>query len=328
MSRITQVALLIPCVLAISSVSAQSIYANNTIASNPENSDELLRFDPSSPSDYTVVGSFGVSGISFGGLGFNAQGDLYGYAALFKVTGGSATGLYSIDTDTGAATLIGDSGQAIQDIAYDPMTQTMYGVNTRFGSESTLFEIDLETGATASLGVLSGLPTQHHLAGVAINAQGEFIIHDILTDSLYKGDGASFTLLYSLTQDTAFSQGMVIDWSRDNKGYHAAIGFGIFPNYFSLVNTFESDGSDYSIGMAFGPNDNDGIPPVQPGDLAISPRVCSADLSDDGTLDFFDFSAFLNAFTSGSSEADFNDDGTLNFFDVSLFLGAFSEGCP
>ena len=56
--------------------------------------------------------------------------------------------------------------------------------------------------------------------------------------------------------------------------------------------------------------------------------VCLADLNDDGTLNFFDVSAFLNAFGNGEMAADFNGDGTLNFFDVSAFLSAFSAGCP
>lgn len=55
---------------------------------------------------------------------------------------------------------------------------------------------------------------------------------------------------------------------------------------------------------------------------------CPADLTGDGTLDFFDVSAFLGAFGAGDPSADFNDDGVYNFFDVSAFLQAFAAGCP
>jgi len=55
---------------------------------------------------------------------------------------------------------------------------------------------------------------------------------------------------------------------------------------------------------------------------------CPADLNNDGTLNFFDVSAFLGAFAAQSPEADFTGDGVFNFFDVSAFLGAFSAGCP
>lgn len=59
----------------------------------------------------------------------------------------------------------------------------------------------------------------------------------------------------------------------------------------------------------------------------VDVTVCSADLTGDGELNFFDVSAFLNAYTSGDSKADFTGDGLLNFFDVSAFLSAFSAGC-
>ncbi len=58
------------------------------------------------------------------------------------------------------------------------------------------------------------------------------------------------------------------------------------------------------------------------------PSPCSADLTDDGTLDFFDVSAFLTAYNAQDPTADFNADGSFNFFDVSAFVEAFLNGCP
>ena len=55
---------------------------------------------------------------------------------------------------------------------------------------------------------------------------------------------------------------------------------------------------------------------------------CPADLTQDGSLNFFDVSAFLIAFTSQDPIADFTNDGLWNFFDVSAFLSAFGAGCP
>ncbi len=55
---------------------------------------------------------------------------------------------------------------------------------------------------------------------------------------------------------------------------------------------------------------------------------CPADINGDGTLNFFDVSAFLSAFGVQDPIADFNNDGSFNFFDVSEFLQAFSLGCP
>tara|TARA_A100000171_G_C2092098_1_gene125084 strand:- start:79 stop:849 length:771 start_codon:yes stop_codon:yes gene_type:complete len=55
---------------------------------------------------------------------------------------------------------------------------------------------------------------------------------------------------------------------------------------------------------------------------------CPADLNMDGTLNFFDVSTFLAAYTSHDPLADFTDDGEFNFFDVSAFLNAYNAGCP
>ncbi len=56
--------------------------------------------------------------------------------------------------------------------------------------------------------------------------------------------------------------------------------------------------------------------------------VCLADLSDDGSLDFRDISAFLVAYTDRDPAADFTQDGEFNFTDVSAFLAQYSMGCP
>jgi hypothetical protein len=55
---------------------------------------------------------------------------------------------------------------------------------------------------------------------------------------------------------------------------------------------------------------------------------CTADLTGDNTLNFFDVSAFLTAFGAREPIADFNNDGVFNFFDVSAFLEAYLAGCP
>lgn len=60
--------------------------------------------------------------------------------------------------------------------------------------------------------------------------------------------------------------------------------------------------------------------------LIASP--CLADLTGDGTLDFFDVSAFLTAFGAQEGTADFTGDGQFDFFDVSAFLTEYANGCP
>jgi len=251
---------------------AQAVFSTNLLTNNIDESDDLIVFDPLNPAGFSVIGSTGVADIGFGGLDFDADGNLWGYATLFKPTGGSATRLYNFDTSTGTATPIGSSLQALQDLAYNPVDGKMYGINTRGGSETKLFEVNLATGVTTDLGVVTGLPSQHFINGLAIDSNGDFFVHDVVEDIIFKStDSSSFSPLFDLPQDTNFGQGMTIDWSRDDTGYHGAVGFGVFPDFFSQVNVFAPDGSSYVLGPSFGPNDSDGLPPVQPGDLAIAP---------------------------------------------------------
>lgn len=61
--------------------------------------------------------------------------------------------------------------------------------------------------------------------------------------------------------------------------------------------------------------------------LHLRVRIGSAgDYNADGSFNFFDVSAFLTDFNSGSLDADLSGDCNLNFFDVSAFLSAFSAG--
>jgi hypothetical protein len=59
-----------------------------------------------------------------------------------------------------------------------------------------------------------------------------------------------------------------------------------------------------------------------------TPEACLADLTGEGIVDFFDVSAFLQAFAAQESIADFTNDGIWDFFDVSAFLQAYAQGCP
>lgn len=61
--------------------------------------------------------------------------------------------------------------------------------------------------------------------------------------------------------------------------------------------------------------------------IAMS-NPCPADFTDDGVLDFFDVSAFLNAFNTMNPAGDLTADGVFDFFDVSAFLNAYGAGCP
>jgi hypothetical protein len=55
---------------------------------------------------------------------------------------------------------------------------------------------------------------------------------------------------------------------------------------------------------------------------------CTADFNADGVLDFFDFSAFIDAYTNADPAADLDNNGLFDFFDMTLFVNAFAAGCP
>lgn len=55
---------------------------------------------------------------------------------------------------------------------------------------------------------------------------------------------------------------------------------------------------------------------------------CRPDLNKDGALSFYDVSAFIVAYLTGSSDADFNSDGILDATDIIAFISAFNAGCP
>jgi hypothetical protein len=67
------------------------------------------------------------------------------------------------------------------------------------------------------------------------------------------------------------------------------------------------------------------------GDIAVTMlgtmAQCYPDFTGDGTLDLFDFLAYVNAFNAGDPGAECNGDGSLDLFDFLCFVNAFNAGC-
>jgi hypothetical protein len=55
---------------------------------------------------------------------------------------------------------------------------------------------------------------------------------------------------------------------------------------------------------------------------------CGIDFAPDGTLDFFDVSAFIERLNAKAIAADLNNDARWDFFDVAAFIAQFNTGCP
>ena len=333
--------LMLASVLACMATSAYAVeaYAPNSLArpypfSGP---DELIRFDTDDPNNFEIIGSMGVANIVFGGMDFDADGNLWAYASIYKDTGGAASGLYSVNISTGQATLIGNSYIPLDDLAFNPTDGVMYGVRSQ-GSEMRLYSVSLATGMTTHIGNFTGMSDPPRAIGFAIDSTGNFYIHDNYADIIYKSDGMAMTELYVLTQDTAYSQGMTIDWSRDDMGYHAAVGQGVYPDYFSQINTFAIDGSSYVLGPSFGPNEYYsgsvfGYPPVEAGDIAIVPAEqieCPGDLDGDYTIGLADLQILLANYGSTSAapgDGDLDSDGDVDLSDLQILLAYYGTTC-
>ena len=119
-------------------------------------------------------------------------------------------------------------------------------------------------------------------------------------------DGASWTLLETVTENAGA-------WVEQRFNIEAFIN----PTSQIRVRFIASDLGSGSIVEA-------GVD-----DLRVEAIGCpqnSADLNDDGDLNFLDVSLFLSLFGAQDPLADFNSDGQWNFLDVSAFLAAFGAG--
>jgi hypothetical protein len=254
--------------------SGTTMYAVNHLGSYPDSAgpDTLVMFDTNHPADYVTIGAMDVPNVGFGGLDFDADGNLWTYATFNKVTGGAKSGLYRVDPTTGLTTPQGSlSSQTLTDLAFNPSDGMMYGVFSQGYANTHLFTVDLDTGDVTNVGTFTGFEDQHNIVGLAIDSDGTFFLHDNINNRMYAADGLVASELYAFDVVAVGSQGMTIDWSRGDIGYHATIGQGDFPNYFNNLNTFAPDGSSYVWGPDWGPNYSDGLPQVQPGDVAIAP---------------------------------------------------------
>lgn len=277
----------IPAVADAAIAYAPDSLVNN--GSNPTNSDQLIRFDTTNPSAYTVIGLMGVDNVGFGGMDFDAAGNLWAYAAFYKDTGGAVSGLYSVNKTTGAATLVGTPPREfLDDLAFNPADGQMYGVKTQ-NNQTFLRRVNLANGELTDVGVFTGLPTRHNIAGLAFDSSGGVYLLENRNDQsgdpgatdhslIFKGQGLSVSQLYDLDSSEQFGlageQGITIDWANGNTGYHAATGRGDFPAYYARLNTFATNGTGYTTGQSFGsgPTVNGFVlPAVQLGDLAIAP---------------------------------------------------------
>jgi len=125
--------------------------------------DQLFTVDPYDAST-ELVGGFGAP-YTVIGIASDGEGNLYGNTVDFTAD----SELYSIDTDTGEATLIGDTGLQLlfaQDMAFDKGAGILYQA-AYFGDAtmSGLYELCIDTAEPTHIG---DFPADEEIAGFAI----------------------------------------------------------------------------------------------------------------------------------------------------------------
>jgi hypothetical protein len=268
--------------LVATQASAVIVYAPDNLGNNnvPGSvGDRIIRFDTANPlGTVQLVGFAGpaAAGVGLGAMDFAPNGTLYAMDS-FAGAGGVFTGsrLFTINTNTGAATLVGPSGlpstNAVADMSYNPATNQMQVVTNAGGGVAQLHTINLATGAATLVGNITGLPATNLEIGLATNAQGVNFVHNLSDDRMYQLNGLVATpMSTTIGVDTNFSQGMTIDWSGNGNWYLGSISsVPVFASQVRLMNN--ATGGTTSI-LATWPNNGGGaLPQYETGDLAINP---------------------------------------------------------
>ena len=228
--------------------------------------DRIIKFDSANPANPVVVGQTGIAGTLMGGLDFDNTGTLYAWGQIGQ------PGLYTINQSTGAATFVGNnvpSRLTINDLAWDPVGNRLLGIGSSSGrrAKTVLVSIDRSTGNASLVSVLTGsyLPV-----GLGVSSNGTVYMHDLIADQIFTISGSTATPLPSpIGYDSNFSQGMTIDWSHGDAGYHGAFNNLSFAT--ELYNIDLGTGAE-SFVANIGPfNSGTGLPEYETGDLAIAP---------------------------------------------------------
>jgi hypothetical protein len=130
----------------------------------------------------------------------------FGPTGILYFTDTTTDELYTVDTGTGALTLVGSTGGAfLNGITYDWSNDTFYGV-----SATDLYTVDVTTGATTLVGALG---TGGLFIDCAADCAGNLYGYDLGVDNFYSIDKTTglATLIGPLGYDANFGQGMSYD---------------------------------------------------------------------------------------------------------------------
>ncbi|MGB0384896.1 MAG: M36 family metallopeptidase [Ardenticatenaceae bacterium] len=170
---------------------------------------DLSSFDTDSPENLNVIGTMGSFGEHYPAADF-LNGE---FEVLYALNEGSQE-LVAIDTNSSLVSVIGssvpDNLEFWTGMAGDPTTGEMYASSAECGTSSSLYTIDVTTGAPTLVGPITNAPC---IIAIAINGSGELYGLDIDNDTLLSIDKATGegTEIGSIGFDALFSQGMDFD---------------------------------------------------------------------------------------------------------------------
>ncbi len=187
-------------------------------------SDNVLRQVNLNDMTLTDIGPLGVT-FEFGGLTYDPNSD-----TLYMIDGRGAESLYTVDRNTGAATLVGAHGVTdLFGLAYDSSNDVLYA--TQFSGGTGFYSLDIDTGVATfigdmgrGIGGLSYNPNTDQLVGVRPGF-GDLYEIDRATGAttlLYDGD---YTDDSGLTYDPDRNLYWDIDWSGDFYSYDPDYGY-------------------------------------------------------------------------------------------------------
>ncbi len=145
--------------------------------------------------------------------------------------------------------------------------------------------------------------------GWDLEMQGTNLLVGAAGDSIYANASGSAFLYNAANGQQLAKFAPSTGAANENFGQAVALNGGVVS-----IGAYKASPNGANSGEAYGYN--------------IYNILCPADITNDGSLDFFDVQAFLALFAAQDPQADLNFDNTYDFFDVQAYLSRFSAGCP
>ena len=222
------------------------------------------------------------------GIAYSANGTLYGFTNIAMNNGNPLGTVYAINPTTGAATLVGGLGLGYiveGDLAFDPTTGNLYGVQDETPDTRLLFSINPSTGVGADIGTVTASNTNStsDLSAMTFDDLGNLYVVDTGPSTLLrvnKSTGATISsinlslmgMLVGGNEALGPTAGMAID-PVSGTAYLATGSNGVFFSTDSLYTLNLSTGALTLVGVLSGGTEGLAglaFPPILPPSLSLT----------------------------------------------------------